>query len=182
MATYPSITLAGGVKAPARTYSAGPTVPVALSLAHGAFAALTDALAEAIQAAELRNDPAAWDVAYRDPDRAAEAALEAVAREARRAGDAPILIMSDRRLAFAARFIAAALAIKDGADRAHVLYFIAANHALLGTPHPGPTARRVDALIRLALERLLQLTALQNGIDPDQAARDFEAHCDAPMF
>lgn len=181
MAAYSTITLAGGIKAPVRRPSLSTTAAAPLSPAHAAFARLNEALADAADAEDLRSGPAAWDVAYVDPDTSADAALYAVLNAARAAGNAPIVIASDRRLAFAARFITSALSIADGADRTNILHFMSLNQPLLGASSPGLTARRIDALIERALGRLLRLTEAQHGLLPDFSG-DQSALFDAPLF
>lgn len=182
MTNSPSITLAGGIKAPQRLLASRTTAPAAFSPAHSAFLALNEALAEAVDAESLRASRAAWDMAYVDPEVRAETALNDLVGAARRAGDAPIVIASDRRLVFAARFISAALDVVAGADRENILHFMAANQPLLGTVAPGLVARRIDALIEQAFGRLDQLSALQREASDEIGRSDLDALFDAPLF
>lgn len=182
MTTHSSITLAGGIKAPLCRFSSRSTAPAAFSPAHEAFAALNEALAEAVEAESLCASSAAWDMAYVDPDVSAETALNELVGAARRAGDAPVVIASDRRLVFAARFIAAALDVVAGADRENILHFMSANQPLLGSTAPGLVARRIDALIEQAFTRLDQLSALQREAGDELGHSDLDALFDAPLF
>jgi len=155
MTARPPITLAGGTKALAAPLSA-PSAVTPISPAFAAFTRLADALADACAAEELRTDDAAWDVAMADPDAAAEAAMAA----ARAAGDAQIFLASDRPLVFAARFVSCALGVEHGADREHILHFIDSSRTLWGPAPAGTTARRAEALVERAVERLMRLTDL----------------------
>lgn len=161
MAAITPITLAGGIKAqrsePARTRPACTASP-----AFTAFNALSNALAEARAAEELRASPAVWDLALGDLDVAAEDAMNDAIEAARIAGDAPIVLASDRRLVFAARFFYCALGMEHAPDRDNVLHFIYSNSRLWGADGGGPTARRAEALMKLAVERLLALMDLQD--------------------
>lgn len=88
MAEYSTITLAGGIKAPRdRIADAGPTQ--ALSLAFTAFEQLAEALAETCAAEEFRLKPSSWDMAYSNPDVAAEDAVNLALEAARAAGNSP---------------------------------------------------------------------------------------------
>lgn len=159
MDKHPSITLAGGFKAPGPRLATPPAVTIN-SPAFAAFTLLTDALAEACAAAELRADDAAWDVALADPDAAAEDAMNIAMTAARAAGDAQILLASDRQLVFAARFISCALGIEHCPDREHVLHFIDSSRALFGAASGRVTARRAEALVERATLRLMRLCDL----------------------
>jgi hypothetical protein len=94
MTNSPSITLAGGIKAPRRRFSSGEAAPGAFSPAHAAFIALIEALADAVEAEGLRVSGAAWDMAYVAPEVRAQIALNDVVGAARQAGDAPVVIAS----------------------------------------------------------------------------------------
>ncbi|MDF2143267.1 hypothetical protein [Paenirhodobacter sp. CAU 1674] len=181
MTVSPSITLAGGIKAPRRRFSSGTAAPGAFSPAHAAFIALIEALADAVEAEGLRVSGAAWDMAYGAPEVRAQIALNDVVGAARQAGDAPVVIASDRRLVFAARFIAAALDVVAGADRENILHFMSANQPLWCNAAPGLVARRVDALIEQAFRRLDQLSALQRDAGLPLPASDLDALFDAPL-
>jgi len=159
MTATSTITLAGGFKAGHPQFAA-PAAAGPISPAFAAFTLLTDALAEACAAAELRADDAAWDVALADPDAAAEDALNEAVAAARAAGDAQIFLASDRTLVFAARFVSCALGVEHGADREHILHFIDSSRTLWGPAPTGTTARRAEALVERAIERLMRLTEL----------------------
>ncbi len=161
MAVTTPITLAGGIKA--SHYEPAPLHPTcAASPASTAFTALSNVLAEARATEELRASPAVWDLALHDLDAAAEDAMNAAIEAARIAGDAPIVLASDRRLVFAARFIHCALGMEHAPDRDNLLHFIGSNSRLWGADSSGPTARRAEALMELAVERLLALMDLQD--------------------
>lgn len=157
MAKVTNITLAGGIKA-----SREPSVVAAStgSAAFEAFTLLSETLAEALAAEELRADPAAWDSAIDDLDADAENAINDAITAARAAGDAPVALASDRRLVFAARFIHCALGIENAPDRVNVLHFFGTNSGLWTAEASGLTARRVDALMSITVKRLLALMNL----------------------
>jgi hypothetical protein len=161
MATQTRITLAGGIKAtawPRRQQTS--THAGAISPAHGAFVELARVLLDATEAEEFRASSMSWDPAFCDPDVAANLAFDAVLHAARAAGDAPIVIGSDRKLVYAARYIARSLTIEGAEARGEALHFLAETLSLWGRAADGLTARRIDALLDQTCERLLHLNAL----------------------
>lgn len=162
MATKIPITLADGIKAPRIQYTV-PRPACAVSPAFTAVEALSVALAEACAAEELRESPAAWDLALFDLDVAAEDAVNCARDAARLAGDAPVVLATDRRLVFAARFIHCTLGVENAPDRDNLLYFIGMNRGLWGGDSGGLTARRAEALMDLTVGRLLRLIELMDN-------------------
>lgn len=163
MAAKTNITLAGGIKAPDMQNAAYTVSP-----AFAAYQALSDALAEACAAEELRTSAAAWDMALRDVDAAAEDAMNSAMDAARFAGDAPTVLASDRKLVFAARFISCTLGMENTPDRDSLLHFIDTNRGLWGGDAAGLTARRAEALMDLTVGRLLRLIDLMgNGVSSE---------------
>lgn len=158
MAIVTPITLSGGIKSTPRHDTKVITPSAPISPAHAAFEALTDALAEAIAAEEFRADPASWDPAYAEHD--AEVAVEAVINAAREAGEATVIIKSDRMMVYAARFVSCAMSLEDGGDRENILHFMNTNQSLFGHSGGGLIARQANGLVGLAFERLLRLNGL----------------------
>lgn len=167
MAMTTLITLAGGIKASRVSFQVSPP---ACSAAFAAFTMLSEALAEAKAAEELRADPASWDVAMNDLDVAAEDAINDALKAARVAGDAPVALASDRRLIFTARFIYCALGIENAPDRMNVLHFFGTNYGSWAAEPGGLTARRVDALMEVTVARLLALMDLLDEAPADNAS------------
>ena len=159
MADYSTITLAGGIKAP-RHHIADPRPVQAVSPAFTAFEQLTEALSDACAAEEFRLAPASWDNAYSNPDVAAEDAVNMALEAARAAGNAPIVLASDRTLNFVARFIHCAIGIENGPDRVNILHLIEDSQHLWNRNSAGLIARRGDDLVTRAIERLSYLMDL----------------------
>ena len=86
--------------------------------------------------------------------------MEAVIDTARAAGEAPVIINSDRVMVYAVRFVSCALSLEDGGDRENTLHLMATHQTLVGNGDRGPIAGRVNALVDLAFMRLLQLNDL----------------------
>ncbi|RWR24722.1 hypothetical protein D2T29_22645 [Sinirhodobacter populi] len=166
MANQSTITLADGINAP-RGPVAEPKVQ-AVSPAFEAFETLSEALAEACSAEEFRLDPASWDIAYSNPDVAAEDAVNVALEAARAAGNAPIALASDRTLIFVARFVHCAIGVENGPDRINVLHLLEDSQPLWRGTQPGVIAQRGNMLITRSIERLSHLMDLLYG--PDDAA------------
>ena len=162
MAKTPIITLAGGIKAPPHRL-AEPHPVQAVSTAFAAFETLANALAEACAAEEFLNDPSSWDIAYPNPDVAAEDAVNVALEAARAAGNAPVVLVSDRVLVFIARFIHCAMGVENGPDRVNMLHLLEDSQRLWFRSSTGHIARHGDDLIACAVERLLNLTDLLYG-------------------
>jgi hypothetical protein len=166
MAKYSTITLAGGIKAP-RNQLAAPPPSQAVSPAFTDFERLAVALAEACAAEEFRLDPASWDIAYSTPDAAAEDAVNLALEAARAAGNAPVVIASDRTLIFVARFIHCAIGVENEPDRINILHLLEDSQHLWRRVQPGMIAQRGEDLITRAVERLAHLMDLLYGPDVD---------------
>lgn len=180
MANQSTITLAGGIKAP-RHQNIEPKVQ-AVSPAFAAFEELSEALAEACAAEEFRLDPASWDIAYSNPDIAAEDAVNVALEAARAAGNAPVVLASDRTLIFVARFIHCAIGIENGPDRINMLHLLEDSQPLWRHAQPGMIAQRGNSLVTRTIERLSHLMDLLYGpegegpilepdAEPEQTAR-----------
>jgi hypothetical protein len=140
-----------------------------VSSAFTAFELLAEALAAACSAEEFRRDPASWDVAYSNPDAAAEDAVNVALEFARAAGNAPVVLSSDRPLVFVARFIHCAIGIEGEPDRINILHLIEDSEHLWRRSSAGPIARRGDDLINLAVTRLSRLMDLLYGPDDEDS-------------
>ncbi|MBC7147609.1 MAG: hypothetical protein H5U24_19790 [Thioclava marina] len=167
MTDFSRITLAGGIKAAAPAFRHSPSVSPQPSPAHAAFAKMNEALANALDTTLFNANSASWDPAYVASDE--DAAFGALLETARAAGDTRIVLASDRRLVFAARFISATLRLIDEGIRLDMLHFMSVNQPLLSPAEPGPTAQRADRLIAQTYDRL---EALMNAVANDGAAND----------
>lgn len=174
MVAQNSISLSGGAEARARfmvpvSFSA-PAASMSPALA--AFLILTEALDEAAAAEAARQDPAAWDPAYADPDAAADHALAVAQTASQDAAMVRVHFNSDRLLAGFARFIATALTMQDGQDRMALAATLVTNADAFRAPQPGPQGRKIEALVRLACQRLARLADLLGARDADATSSD----------
>ncbi|WP_444461905.1 hypothetical protein [Rhodobacter capsulatus] len=157
MADHSTITLAGGVQAPAPLGQHPPHIRAHTSPAHAAFARLLRSLDESILAHEALLDPRSWDPAYAHLDRDAEAALQETMSAAKIASCAHIVLHSDRALVATARLIHHSLSIENDRDRLAMIDCLTGCSMLLGAPPRGPIGREADKMRFAAIERLARL-------------------------
>jgi hypothetical protein len=169
MVAQNTISLSGGAEARARFMApVSPSASVGgMSAALAAFLGMTEALEDAAASEASRQDPAAWDPAYADPDAAADDALTFAQTTAQEAAMVRVHFNSDRMLTSYARFIATALAMQDGQDRAALAATLVATAEAFRAPHPGPQGRKIEAVVRLACQRLARLADLMGERDAD---------------
>lgn len=176
MTNSPNITLAVNCKANGRLQNCA-LLP-RLTLAETAFLSLSDALSEAESSQAFLASDASYDPAYSDPQATAAADMAAAVIAARAAGEAPVVLASDRLLVFAARFIACALMLENAMDRRAVLHFMSTANALWSAPNVTPSMRRARGLVTRAMTTMMRLDELLSSeamTDPGDVSDDLTA-------
>jgi hypothetical protein len=163
MATNPNITLAGGSEAarfaaPPATKGA-PSTPV-----EKAFLALDEALAEASAAIARLNDPMSSDPAHAAIHAEDLKALEAVQAAAEHVSAQAPLLITDRAILTAVRFITGGIRMQTADDRRIMIQTLTETHPIFTIPERGRNARRVAEMIERAVVRLTYVLDALDGI------------------
>lgn len=166
MATFSTITLAGGVKA-SRFY------PEPRQARHSAvfeaFAELNNALADAAAAIERMDDPASWDPALELIYTVDAQALAAAHEAADLVIGLNIVHASDRSMVAAAHFIRYALGCASSAERAQFASTLTTAAPIFMAPAQGQTARQAAALVQRAIDRLCSIIdGMERAVDNNE--------------